>query len=101
MATTVSLINMKGGVGKTTVAYEDRQFLPGLREVKRFLESQRTSAAKFRSSADALPAVIKVLVQAEPDELATLDERKRTRGGDPGIIANQILGRGNGPSIRV
>ena len=88
-------------VRKLALAYEDRRFLPELREVKRFLESRRTSAAKFRSRADALPAVIQVLAQTGFDELTTLDERKGTRGGDLGIIANQILGRGNGSSTRV
>ena len=93
--------NAEHFIRKLALAYEDRQFLPELREVKRFLESRLTSAAKFRSRADALPAVIKVLAQTEPDELATLVERKGTRGGDLGIIANQILGRGKGSSTRV
>ena len=88
-------------IRKLALAYEDRRFLPELREAKRFLESRRTSAAKFRSRADALPAIIKVLAQTDLDELATLDERKRARGGDLGIIANQILGRGNGSGTRV
>ena len=88
-------------IRKLALAYEDKQFLPEFREVKRFLESRRTSAVKFRSRADALPAVIQVLAQTELDELATLDERRRSRGGDLGIIANQILGRGNGSGTRV
>ena len=88
-------------IRKLAFAYKDRQFLPDLREVKRFLEFRRTSAVKFDSRADALPAVIRVLAQTEPDELATLVERKATRGSDLGIIANQILGRGNGSSTRV
>ena len=88
-------------IRKLAHAYEDRQFLPEFREVKRFLESRRKSAVKFRSRADALPAVIQVLAQTELDELATLDERRRSRGGDLGIIANQILGRGNGSGSRV
>ena len=92
--------NAERFIRKLALAYEDRQFLRELREVKRFLESRRTSAAKFRSRADALPAVIKVLAQTEPDELATLVERKATPGGDLGIIANQILGRGNDSSTR-
>ena len=88
-------------IRKLAFAYKDRQFLPDLREVKRFLEFRRTSAVKFHSRADALPAVIRVLAQTDPDELAALVERKGTRGGDLGIIANQILGRGNGSSTRV
>lgn len=86
---------------KLVFAYKDRQFLPGLRDVKHFLESRCTSAVKFRSRADALPAVIQVLAQTKLDELATLDEKRRVLGGDLGIIANQILGRGNGSGTRV
>ena len=82
----------EGLIRKLALAYEDRQFLPELREVKRFLESRRTLAARFRSRADALPAVVRVLAQTGPEELATLDEQRETRGGDLGIIANQILG---------
>ena len=88
-------------VRKLALAYENRRFLPGLREVRRFLESRYMSADKFRSRADALPAVIKVLARTEPDELATLDEREETRGGDLGIITNQILGHGGDSGPRV
>ena len=88
-------------IRKLVLAYEDRQFLPEFRDVKRFLDSRRTLDVKFRSRADALPAVIQVLAQTELDELAMLDERRRARGGDLGIIANQILGRGNGSGTRM
>ena len=88
-------------VRKLALAYEDKRFLPGLREVKRFLESRRISAEKFRSRADALPAVIRVLARADPDELAALDERNDARGGDLGIIARQILGHRSGSGPRV
>ena len=88
-------------VRKLALAYEDKRFLPGLREVKRFLEFRRISAEKFRSRADALPAVIRVLARAAPNELAALDERNDTRGGDLGIIAGQILGHRSGSGARV
>lgn len=87
-------------VRKIALAYEDRRFLPGLREVKRFLESRRISAERFRSRADALPAVIRVLAEASAGELAALDEKNEARGGDLGIIARQILGRGSSPGAR-
>ena len=87
-------------IQKLALAYEDRRFLPGLRDVKHFLESRRTSAEKFRSRADALPAVIRVLAKADHGELAELDERNEARGGDLGIIASQILGRGSGSGVR-
>ena len=87
-------------IQKLALAYEDRRFLPGLRDVKHFLESRRTSVEKFRSRADALPAVIRVLAKTPPGELADLDERNEARGGDLGIIAAQILGRGDGSGPR-
>lgn len=87
-------------IQKLALEYQDRRFLPGLRDVQHFLESRRTSAEKFRSRADALPAVIRVLAKADPGELAELDERNEAHGGDLGIIAAQILGRGNDSSAR-
>ena len=87
-------------IRKLALAYEDKRFLPGLREVKRFLEFRQISADKFRSRADAFPVVIGVLAKADPGELAELDERNEARGGDLGIIAAQILGRGSDSSAR-
>lgn len=87
-------------IQKLALAYEDRRFLPGLRDVKHFLESRRTSAEKFRSRGNALSAVIRVLAKADPEELADLNEKNEARGGDLGIIAAQILGHGSGSGAR-
>lgn len=87
-------------IQKLALAYEDRRFLPELRDVKHFLQSRYTSAEKFRSRTDALPAVIKVLAKADHGELAELDERNEARGGDLGIITAQILGRSGSSSPR-
>ncbi|MDE0405433.1 MAG: hypothetical protein OXI53_08995 [Nitrospira sp.] len=76
--------------------YEKKEFLPELREVKRFLESRRVPIAKFRSRAEALPMVLSLLAQFTLDDLQALDEKGRYRGSDLGIITDQILGRGNG-----
>ena len=76
--------------------YENKEFLPELREVKRFLESRHVPVARFRSRADALPTVLRLLAQSTLDDLQALDEKKRARGSDLGIITDQILGRGNG-----
>ena len=73
-------------------AYEEKDFLPEFRDVRRFLESRRISTAKLRSRADALPTVVRELARFSLDELQTLDERRLDRGSDLGIIADQILG---------
>ena len=74
-------------------AYESKEFLPELREVKRFLDSRSISPTKLRSRADALPAVVGVLAQCGLEELHSLDRRRRTQGSDLGVITDQILGR--------
>lgn len=76
--------------------FENKEFLPEFREVKRFLESRRVPVAKFRSRAEALPTVIRLLAQSTIDDLQALDEKKQSLGSDLGIITDQILGRGNG-----
>lgn len=88
-------------IAKLARAYEDREFLPALREAKYFLESRGVPVAKFRSRADALPAVLRVLAQTRLDDLQVLDENRRVHGSDLGIITDQILGRGNDSGRRV
>ena len=83
-------------IEKLAHAYEYKAFLPELRDVKRFLESRDFPVAQFRSRADALPIILHLLAQSTLDDLQTLDEKKRSRGSDLGIITDQILGRGNG-----
>ena len=73
-------------------AYDSKEFLPELREVKRFLESRGSSATTFRSRADALPTVLRVLALCALDELQALHNKRRDRGSDLGIITEQILG---------
>ena len=86
-------------IGKLARAYQNKEFLPELRDVKRFLESRHVQAARYRSRATALPAVLSVLAGYEPDELRELDEGRWVRGtgSDLGIITDQILGHVNEP----
>ncbi len=88
-------------IEKLGYAYESKEFLPELREVRRFLESRVGSTAAFRSRADALPAVLRALALCELDELQTLHDKRRTHGSDLGIITDQILGHGNAARARV
>ena len=85
---------VEGFIQKLAHAYDRKEFLPELRDVRRFLESRSSSPAKFRSRMDALPTVVEVLAQCGPDELDRLDRGRRNQGGDLGIITDQILGRG-------
>jgi len=89
---------MRSIVEKIAYAYESKEFLPELRAVKRFLESQGISADKLRSRADALPKVIDVLAHQSKEGLEKLvaDSKKAGRG-DLGVIADQILGSGTRP----
>lgn len=86
----------EGVIRSLAHAYENKEFLPELRDVRRFLEARSIPLANLRSRADALPAVIGALTRCGLDELYSLDRRRRARGGDLGIITDQILGRGTG-----
>ena len=88
-------------IEKLARAYENKEFLPELREVKHFLEARRVPVVKFRSRADALPTVLRVLAQYRLDDLQVLDENRRVHRSDLGIITEQILGQGNDSSRRV
>ena len=87
-------------VEKLVYAYENKEFLPELKKVKRFLESQGISTDKLRSRADALPKVINVLAHQSNASLEKLEAEIGTNDrGDLEIIADQILGH-SGPDPR-
>jgi len=79
-------------IGKLARAYDERDFLPELRDVRRFLESRRVSVSTLRSRSDALPTVLRVLAEHDLDELAALDRGRAAGGSDLGVITDQILG---------
>ena len=81
---------------KLAYRYDAKEFLPQLRDVKRFLESRGVPAGKLRSRSDALPKVVDVLASQSAAELQKLMEELLTSDrGDLGIITDQILGRGD------
>ena len=82
----------RGLVEKLAHAYEKRDFLPELRDVRRFLESRGVSVSTLRSRSDALLTVLRVLAQQELDELTALDKGRSGGGSDLGVITDQILG---------
>ena len=80
-------------VEKIAYAYDNKEFLPELQKVKRFLESQGIKSDKLRSRTDALPKVIDVLAHQSRDSLEKLVAESETNDrGDLGLIADQILG---------
>ena len=85
---------------KLARSYENKEFLPELREVKRFLEDRDISTSKIRSRKDALSTVLKVLAPCSIDELRKLDAEKGGSRSDLGIITDQILGHGNNAGSR-
>ena len=81
----------KDVVERLACAYEDKRFLPGLRDVKEFLESKSVPYAGLRSRPAALPAVVDALARCSLDELHSLDRTAANRGGEMGIIADYLL----------
>ena len=73
-------------------AYQDKEFLPELRAVKRFLQSRGVQTEKLRSRSDALSTVLRVLAECELEDLQALNEEKEMRGSDLGMLTDQILG---------
>lgn len=83
-------------IKKLAHAYENKEFLPKLREVKLLLQSRGVPVVKIRSRAAALPIVIRALAQYDLNELKAFDKkRKPVHVSDLGMIADQILGQGN------
>jgi hypothetical protein len=84
-------------VEKLAYRYDAKEFLPQLRDVKRFLETSDIPAGKIRSRLGALPKVIVVLARKSTAELEKLVvELQTSERGDLGIITDHILGRGRG-----
>ena len=86
-------------VEKIAYAYDNKEFLPELRKVRRFLEAHGVKSDKLRSRADALPKIINLLARQSSDSLEKLVvESETTDRSDLGLIADQILGHGVRPS---
>jgi hypothetical protein len=74
--------------------YENRTFLPHLRDVHRFLERSGTRHASVRSRADAARSVFNSLSRLSADELRKLAESPGTsRDSDYALLAREIMGK--------
>jgi hypothetical protein len=75
--------------------YENRTFLPELRDVKRFFEQFGQAIGSVKSRAALLPKVMRFLAEREMSELESLT--KTPTGSDYsslGLISDEILRRG-------
>jgi len=73
--------------------YENRLFLPQLRDVERFLNHRGIRHTRLKSRTDALPRVVQGLSQLSPAELKRLLEGTSQEGQtDFALLADQIMG---------
>ncbi len=74
------------------VKFENRTFLPQLRDVQRFLDRIGVSHGKLKSRAAATPTVIRTLANLPPDSLAQLLVDKTSADSDYALLARAIMG---------
>ncbi len=75
------------------VAFENRSFLPNLRNVQRFLDRSGAPPRKFKSRAIAGPVVIRALSKLPKDELTSLASRDATGGeSEYSLLSRAIMG---------
>jgi len=73
-------------------AFEDREFLPELRDARDFLQRHGVPAVRFRSRQAAFPAILRTLAERTEAELASIDKERRDPRGPMTIISEHLLG---------
>lgn len=75
-------------------SYENRTFLPQLREVERFLDRVGVLHGKVKSRSEALPKVVQALAGMSHSELTGLTElASHDKSSDFALLANEIMRR--------
>jgi hypothetical protein len=75
------------------VKFENRTFLPNLRDVQRFLDRMGASQGTAKSRAAAGPALIRALSKLKPEELGRLVARDDSpRESDYSLLSRAIMG---------
>lgn len=78
---------------RLAVAFENRTFLPQLRDVIRFLDRNGVTHGKLKSRAAAAPVLVRFLARLPADELARLGvPDKATSDSDYALLARAIMG---------
>jgi phosphoglycolate phosphatase-like HAD superfamily hydrolase len=74
------------------VAFENRTFLPQLRDVQRFLDRIGAPHGKLKSRTAAAPALIRALARLGAEELARLTDDKPGSDSEYSLLARAIMG---------
>jgi hypothetical protein len=74
------------------VAFENRSFLPQLRDVQRFLDRIGAPHGKLKSRTAATATVIRALAKLGPEELARLSADKSGSDSEYSLLARAIMG---------
>jgi hypothetical protein len=75
------------------VRFENRTFLPQLRDVQRFLDRAGIAHSKLKSRTTAAPLLIGALAKLPPDDLVRLAASERSGGdSDYSLLARAIMG---------
>ena len=73
--------------------YENRTFLPQLRQVERFLDQAGVKHGKLKSRSAALPKVVQALASLSPAQLEQFTEEGMISGvSEFSLLANEIMG---------
>jgi len=74
------------------VGFENRTFLPQLRDVQRFLDRIGVSSGKLKSRASAAPLLIRLLAKLPPEDLARMVASDRSVSeSDYSLLARAIM----------
>ena len=74
--------------------FENRTFLPHMRDLRRFLDPDGSSSRKLRSRSAAAPELIRALAKLTREELLRLSAEDKSAGEDDyAILARAIMGR--------
>ena len=86
--------NMTEQLRELALKYENRLFLPELRDVKRFLDRIGAPSVGLKSRVAAGPVLIRALAKLPPEELMKLTMRDRTpHESDYSLLSRAIMGR--------
>jgi hypothetical protein len=78
---------------KLAARYENRAFLPQLRDVQRFLERAGMPRKKLRSRREAAKEVMILLCKLGTEELARMASAEPAKESDYALLAREIMGR--------
>jgi hypothetical protein len=82
-----------GPLRSLAVGFENRTFLPQLRDVQRFLDRIGAPHGKLKSRTAAAPAVIRALASLKPEEIERLTaDNKSGENSEYSLLAHAIMG---------